>query len=103
MSNINIPKSYKFSISIIFLALMLIFSYIEALFPLNVGSVGIKIGLSNIITIIGLKVLGVRDTLIINILRLAILGILFGNIARFIISEFGFILSFIVMTLLLKR
>lgn len=103
MSNKNISKSYTLSISIIFLTLMLIFSYIEAFFPLNVGGIGIKIGLSNILTIIGIKILNTKLTLIINMLRLIILGVLFGNVARFIISLLGFFLSFIVMVILLNR
>ena len=103
MSNKNISKSYTLSISIIFLTLMLIFSYIEAIFPLNVGGVGIKTGLSNILTIMGIKILNTKRTLIINMLRLIILGLLFGNVARFIISSLGFFLSFIVMVILLNR
>lgn len=103
MSNKNISKSYTLSISIIFLTLMLIFSYIEAIFPLNVGGIGIKIGLSNILTIIGIMILNTKRTLIINMLRLIILGVLFGNVARFIISLLGFFLSFIVMVILLNR
>ncbi|MBR3288484.1 MAG: Gx transporter family protein [Lachnospiraceae bacterium] len=82
---------------------MLIFSYIEAVLPINLGSIGVKIGLSNIMTIIGIKILGIRTTLLINILRLIIIGILFGNVVRFAISVAGFCLSFIVMAFLIKR
>lgn len=103
MSNKNISKSYSLSMSIIFLTLMLIFSYVEAIFPLNVGGIGVKIGLSNILTIIGIKLLNTKRTLIINMLRLIILGILIGNVARFIISLLGFLLSFIVMVPLLTK
>ena len=103
MSNKKISKNQAFSISVIVLSLMLIFSYIESIFPINIGGIGIKIGLSNILTIFGIKILNVRTTLLINILRLIILGILFGNLIRFAISVIGFCLSFAVMAFLIKR
>ena len=102
MSNKILGKNQILSYSIISLALMLILSYIEALFPLSIGGVGIKLGLSNILTIIGILVLGAKMTFIINILRLLIMGVFFGNIVRFQISLSGFFLSFIVMLFLIK-
>lgn len=87
--------------TIVFLSLTLILGYVESLFPITIGDVGIKIGLSNIVTILGLKIIGTKRTILINILRLIILGILFGNMVRFTISVAGFIVSFIVMYLLL--
>lgn len=95
-------KIKNFAISIVFLSLALIFGYIENLIPINIGQVGVKIGLSNIITILSIKYLGILKTLIINALRLIILGILFGNLVRFTLSVSGFLLSFIVMVILLK-
>ena len=103
MSNRKSPKIKHFSYSIIMLSLMLILSYIEALFPFSVGNLGIKIGLCNILTIIGLKILSIKEIFIINILRLIILGIFFGNVVRFQISLAGFLLSFIVMSFLLIK
>lgn len=87
----------KFSISILYLALSLVFGYLEVIFPISIASVGIKIGLCNIVSIIGIKTIGVKKTLIINVLRLIILGILFTNMVRFLLSVSGFALSFIVM------
>lgn len=87
----------KFSISILYLTLSLVFGYLEAIFPISIASVGIKIGLCNIVSIIGIKTIGVKKTLIINVLRLIILGILFSNIVRFLLSVSGFILSFLIM------
>lgn len=102
MSNKKLTKNKAVYLSIILLSLMLVFSYIEAIFPINVAGIGIKIGLSNILTILGLKMLGYRRTLLINVLRLLIIGMLFGNLVRFAISVVGFILSFIVMSYLLN-
>ena len=103
MSNKKLSKNQAISFSIISLSIMLIFSYVEVILPINLGSIGVKIGLSNIMTIVGIKILGIRTTLLINILRLIIIGILFGNVVRFAISVAGFCLCFIVMEFLIKR
>lgn len=95
-------KTSAFAISIIALSLSIILGYVEALVPINIGVVGIKLGLSNIITIICLKILNVRTTLLINILRISIIGILFSNLTRFLISISGFLLSFIALLFTLK-
>lgn len=87
----------KLSISILFLALSLVFGYLEVVFPISIASVGIKIGLCNIVSIVGIKTIGVKKTIIINVLRLIILGILFSNMVRFLLSVSGFILSFLIM------
>lgn len=103
MSNENLTQINKLTLSIILLSLMLILSYIEAIFPLSIDSFGIKIGLSNIMTILGLLTIGIKLSLIINILRLIIMGILLGNLVRFGISVSGFVLSFIVLIVFLKK
>lgn len=103
MSNKNLTQINRLTLSVILLSLMLIVSYIETIFPLSIGGFGIKIGLSNIMTILGLLILGTSTTLLINVLRLLIMGILFGNLIRFGISVSGFILSFIVLLLFLKK
>ena len=92
-----------YAYSIIFLSISLILGDIEAMFPLNIGYVGVRIGLSNIITILGLKMLDTKKTFIINILRILILGMVFSNLIRFLISLAGFLLSFIVMYISLVR
>lgn len=92
-----------YAYSIIFLSISLILGYIESMFPLNVGYVGVRIGLSNIITILGLKMLDAKKTFIINILRILILGIAFSNLIRFFISLAGFLLSFLVMYICLSK
>ena len=102
MSNKISLKSKENAYIIAFLSLSIVFSYVEAILPINVGNLGVKIGLANIVTIISLKILDIKSTLIINVLRLIIIGMLFGNLTRFILSFSGFLLSFIVMVVLLK-
>lgn len=92
-----------YACSIVLLSLALILGYIEAMFPLNIGYVGVRIGLSNIITILGFKMLDAKKTFIINILRVLILGMVFSNLIRFLVSLAGFLLSFFIMYLCLLR
>ena len=95
-------KNKQFAISVILLSVSLILGYIEAVIPLNIGLLGIKLGLPNIISILGIKTVGVKKTFTINILRLIILGVLFSNLIRFLISVSGFVISFLVMSIALS-
>lgn len=104
MKSFNLKMNNRgYAYSIVFLSISLILGYIEAMFPLNMGYVGIRIGLSNIITILGLKMLDTKKTFIINILRILILGMVFSNLIRFLISLAGFLLSFLIMYICLIR
>lgn len=87
----------------ILLSISLILSYIENLFPFSIGGFGVRIGLANLVTIIALKTLSVKVSFIINVLRIGIIGILFANFIRLMLSISGFLLSFVVMLILLKR
>lgn len=100
--NNNFIKNRMYAYSIVLLSISILLGYIEVIIPMNAGYFGVKIGLSNIISIIGLKVVGVRNTFIINILRIIVFGVLFGNIARFLISIFAFLASFIVLVIYLN-
>lgn len=95
-------KNYFLPYSIIFLSISLILSYIEILLPFNVGNIGIKIGLANIVTLVSLQILDTKWTFLINILRVLIIGVLFGNLVRFMLSFSGFLFSFFVMVALLR-
>ena len=102
MSNNLDKKKYSLYYSIILLSFSIILSYIEVILPFNAGIIGVKIGLANIVTIISLHILDIKWTLIINLLRLIIIGLISPNIIRFILSVSGFLVSFIVMCILLK-
>ena len=103
MSNKNIKKRFMLYLSILLLSMSLILSYIEAILPFDMGYIGAKIGLANIITLISLHILDIKWTLIINILRLLIISLIFPNAIRLILSFAGFLTSFLIMILLLKK
>lgn len=83
-------------------ALALIFSYVEVLIPINLGVPGIKLGLANLVVMIGLYILSAKEVASISIARIILVGFLFGNMAAIMYSLAGAIFSFIVM-LLIKR
>ena len=78
-------------------ALALILSYVEAMIPLNFGIPGIKLGLANLVVLIGLFLLRPGEVLAISVARILLAGFLFGNAASIIYSLAGGLLSFAVM------
>jgi heptaprenyl diphosphate synthase len=83
-------------------ALALIFSYIEFLIPVSVAIPGIKLGIANIVVVVALYSLGAKYAGFINIVRVLLSALLFGNMFSAIYSMAGALLSFVVMLLLKK-
>ena len=81
------------------LALSMILGYLESMIPTPFPIPGIKLGLANIVNIIGLFSLGILPTGIISFLRVLLLSMLFGNLMTLSYSMAGFFLSFFVMIL----
>lgn len=86
----------------LFLALAMICSYIETLIPFSVGIPGIKLGLANIVVVLMLYSVGIKEALLVSVLRIVLVGILFGNAFSILYSLSGGILSFLVMFLMKK-
>lgn len=86
----------------VFTALALIFSYVETLIPINFGIPGIKLGLANLIIIIALYKMSIKEAYILSIVRVVLAGFIFGNLFSIIYSLAGGILSLTVMVLLKK-
>ncbi len=83
-------------------ALGMMLSYVEALLPVFFGVPGMKPGLSNILVVFLLYTFGWKAALDVNITRIILSGILFGNPFSIIYSLAGALSSFAVM-ILLKR
>ncbi len=86
----------------VFTALALIFSYVETLIPINFGIPGIKLGLANLIIIIALYKMSVKEAYALSVVRVVLAGFIFGNLFSIIYSLAGGILSLTVMILLKK-
>lgn len=78
-------------------ALAMIFSYIEALIPIPIGVPGVKLGIANIAIIAVIYIIGNMEAVIVNLLRILLTGILFGNIYSFLFSLAGGMLSVLIM------
>lgn len=86
----------------VFIALALIFSYVETLIPINFAIPGIKLGLANLVIMVGLFLMPAGEVLLISVARILLVGFLFGNGASILYSLAGGLLSFAVMLLLLR-
>ena len=95
-------KSKKVALWGLMTALAMIFSYIEFLIPVNFGIPGMKLGLANIVVTTALYVMKPYEAFLINLVRILLSGLLFGNGMSVIYSLSGGILSFAVMLLLKK-
>lgn len=92
----------KLSYMSVFTAFAVILSYIEVLIPFNFGIPGVKLGLANLAIVLALFYLGTKEALIINVVRIIIIGLLFGNLFSILFSLSGGILSFLVMYIFKK-
>lgn len=95
-------KNSKLTFLSLFTSLGLVLSYIEMQIPYFLPVPGIKLGLANIMSIVVLYAYGLRETLLISILRIIIINVLFGTIVSFLYAFTGGILSLFVMFLLKK-
>ena len=84
----------------VFTALALIFSYVETLIPISFGIPGVKLGLANLIIVIALFKLKLKETYLLSVVRILLSGFLFGNYFTIIYSLAGALLSLSVMALL---
>lgn len=80
-------------------SLALIFSYVEVLIPFNFGIPGVKLGLANLVVLISLYLWSVRSSLLIDLVRILLAGLLFGSGLTLAYSLCGGMLSFAVMAL----
>lgn len=85
-----------------FLALALICSYIESLIPFHFGIPGIKLGLTNIVVILIMYLVGAKEAFTVSVLRIFLVGFMFGNPFSIFYSLGGGVLSFFVMYLIKK-
>ena len=84
------------------IALALVLAWVESQIPVFFAVPGMKLGLTNLVVLIALYRLGAPDALILNVIRILLVGLSFGNVFSMIYSLAGGVLSFLVM-FLLKR
>ncbi|SFB75414.1 Gx transporter family protein [Butyrivibrio sp. YAB3001] len=95
-------RTKKISLYGVFIALAFILSYIEMQIPAFVAIPGMKLGLTNLVVLMVLYLFDDKSAMFINIVRIIIVAILFGNAMSFAFSIVGGMLSTIMM-IFLKR
>ena len=75
------------------IALAFVLSYVETLFPVYLGAPGVKLGLANLVTVIALYGLGVKEAFAINVVRVLLSGFTFGNMSSILFGMAGAVLS----------
>ena len=95
--NKNTGRTKKIALGGILTALAMIFSYIESLIPIPLPVPGVKLGIANIAIISVLYLLGSGQALLVNLLRITLTAVLFGNFNSFLFSMAGGMLSLLVL------
>lgn len=96
-------KNKRYAILIILITNAILISFLESFIPIPIPVPGVKLGLGNIITIIGIVFLGFKDVLFIVTVRSFVVAILTRGIMMLPFSLSGGILSALVMWLLYKK
>ena len=81
--------SKKVAYCAMLIALAMIFSYVEALLPIDFGIPGVKLGIANIVVVVGLYIMWTREVMVISAVRIVLVGILFGNVMSIAYSLAG--------------
>ena len=95
----NTKKLTTLSLSV---ALAMLLSFIESQIPPFVAIPGIKVGLSNIVTVFLLYTFGWREAGAVSLLRVFLSSLLFGSAVSLLYAFSGALLSFCVMIILKK-
>ncbi len=83
-------------------AVAIILGYVEILIPIPLGIPGVKLGLANLGILLLLYIYGWREAGVVSLIRILIIGFLFGNLFGILYSLAGAFCSLLVMSLLKK-
>ncbi len=85
----------------LFIALAFIFSYIESLIPIPFPVPGIKLGLANLVIIIAIYGMGIKEALILSVIRIILVGLTFRP-STLLFSLAGGLFSWLLMAIFFK-
>lgn len=84
------------------ISLAMILSFVESQIPAFVAIPGVKVGLPNLVIVFLLYKIGWKESVMVNILRVVLVALLFGNVQTLSFSLAGAALSLLGMILLKK-
>lgn len=91
----------KISVISMFSAFAILAAYVESFIP-SIGVPGAKLGLANIAVILALYILDAESAIIIDVVRIVIVGLLFGSLISISFALAGAFVSLTVMIVLKK-
>ena len=74
-----------------------VFSYVEAMIPVPMPAPGMKLGLANLVNIVGLYTIGIAGTITVSLVRIVLVGFTFGNTFSMFYGLAGGALSLLAM------
>ena len=83
-------------------SLMLVFGLIERQFPLPVPVPGIKLGLANSVRLYSLYMLGIRQSILLMLLKALLSWLIYMNMSAMLYSLAGGVLSLLAMILIMR-
>lgn len=86
----------------LFAAVAIIFGYVESLIPVFAGIPGVKMGLANLAILFILDRYSWREAALVSVVRILVIGFMFGNLFSIVYSLAGAALSLTVMNFLKK-
>ena len=87
----------------LFAAVAIIFGYVESLIPVFAGIPGVKMGLANLAVLFILDRYSWREAALVSVVRILVIGFMFGNLFSIVYSLAGAALSLTVMNFLKKH
>lgn len=95
-------KSKRIAVYGMLIALAFILSYIESMIPIPIPIPGVKIGLANLVVLVGLYTMSAKDAFVLSMIRIILVGFTFGNLSTMMFSFAGGILSWFLMVAFFK-
>lgn len=87
----------------LFAAIAIIFGYVESLIPFFAGIPGIKLGLANLAVLFILEKYTWKEAVLVSMVRILVIGFMFGNMFSILYSMAGAALSLTIMTFMKKK
>lgn len=78
----------------------ILLGYVESLIPIFAAVPGMKLGLANLAILLVLYQYGLREAVAVQVVRILVIGFLFGNLFSIVFSMAGGMLSLLVMWIL---
>lgn len=95
-------KSKKVASYGLLISLAFVFSYIESLIPIPFPVPGIKLGLANLVVIIAIYGMGVKEAFVLSMVRILLVGFTFRDPSTLAFSFAGGFLSWLAMVTFMK-